>query len=728
MRHILQTSVISLLSFSLLLLEPTTAYAADDGAQGKVLADSGFRPKPNGFGFANWGGDEYPYSDLTAIDAVALFGERVCARWEGETCVPSAATKAWLKEMNEMMKGGHCEGMAALSAAFHVKQEQPVDYGAKQAFELSPKDKELMSTISTYFATQAIEPVQSITAETRDWPLQKIVDSIVATIAAGRDYPTLGIYGADGGHAITPYMVTQLGDGLYRIYVYDNNYPGAEKFVEVDTKKGVWVYAGAALNPREDPAPWEGGQGAMDLTLLSARYEPLACPFCGSHTPPRRPASPPPAPNHPRKPSVSSDSYSVITPNRCSLIQATRKKDKKQLSRGKSGAKNEIKGASMTSLRGSRGCYVRLPANEQYDVQLVSDGRPVSSALTNLFIFAMGEVYGVSNIALSGSKPQVFNIGSSGFSYQAGGSQKPTLIVASDRSGPNAYYEVSGFTLTDGFEFSAQMDDKGAVSFSDNDPNLDSFDVQGEVITETSSEELDFVDLSASDAGDVELELEADGDVDVDIDSDGDGTEDEKDADDDNDGTPDAKDTDDDNDGTLDDKEVEDADHDGSADAQDTDDDNDGTPDAQDTDDDGDGTPDDKEDGDEAAAASDDSDHDGQADDSDADDDNDGTPDAQDADDDGDGTPDTQEDDDSAADEDTDHDGTPDEQDTDDDNDGSPDSQDSDDDNDGTADSQESDDGGDDTAEEPESGADEPAGGDDHESDAGGEESGGDEE
>jgi len=692
MRHLLQTSVISLLSFSLLLLEPTTAYAADEGAQGKVLADSGFRPKPNGFGFANWGGDEYPYSDLTANDAVALFGERVCARWEGETCVPSAATKAWLKEMNEMMKGGHCEGMAALSAAFHVKQEQPVDYGAKQAFELSPKDKELMSTISTYFATQAIEPVQSITAETRDWPLQKIVDSIVATLAAGKDYPTLGIYGADGGHAITPYMVTQLGDGLYRIYVYDNNYPGAEKFVEVDTKKGVWVYAGAALNPKEDPAPWEGGQGAMDLTLLSARYEPLACPFCGSHTPPRRPASPPPAPNHPRKPSVSSDSYSVITPNRCSLIQATRKKDKKQLSREKSGAKNEIKGASMTSLRGSRGCYVRLPANEQYDVQLVSDGRPVSSALTNLFIFAMGEVYGVSNIALSGSKPQVFNIGSSGFSYQAGGSQKPTLIVATDRSGPNAYYEVSGFTLTDGFEFSAQMDDKGAVSFSDNDPNLDSFDVQGEVITETSSEDLDFVDLSASDAGDVELELEADGDVDVDIDSDGDGTEDEKDADDDNDGTPDAKDTDDDNDGTPDDKEVEDEDHDGTPDAQDADDDNDGTPDAQDSDDDGDGTPDAQEEdgGDEAAAAddSDDSDHDGQPDDQDTDDDNDGTPDTQDNDDDGDGAPDSQESDDEGADE-ADHN---------------------------------------DAADEPDSGGDEVAGGEEHESDAGGDDHGGGEE
>ncbi len=655
MQRFARIFVLSLFSLSLTLLPVIATHAADQGVQGKVLADSGFRPKPNGFGFANWGGDEYPHSDLTPNDAVDLFGERVCARWNGDTCIPTPAAKAWIKEMNEMMKGGHCEGMAAMSAAFHIKQEQPVDYGAKQAFDLSPRDRELMTTISTYFATQAIEPVQSKTAETQQWPLQKIVDSIISTLSAGKDYPTLGIYGPDGGHAITPYLVTQLADGVYRIYVYDNNYAGAEKFVEVDTKKGSWMYAGAALNPKEDPAPWEGGQGSMDLTLLSSRYEPLACPFCGSRTPPRAPASPARTPHHPRKPSIATDSYSIITPNRCSQIQATRKKDKKQLSGRKNGQQNDITGASMTTLRGSRGCYVRLPGNEQYDVQLVDDGGSPIGSLTNLFIFGLGEAYGVSNIALSNTKPQVFTIGTSGFSYQAGGSQKPTLIVASDRSGPNAFYEVSGFTLTDGFQFNADMDDTGVVSLSDNDPNLDDFDVQAEVVTETSSEEIELVDLSVSDRGEIDLALENDGDLDLDIDSDGDGIDDEQDTDDDNDGALDAKDVDDDNDGVPDDQETHDADHDGTADAQDNDDDNDGTADAQDSDDDGDGTPDAQDDGNEAAA-SDDSDHDGQADASDSDDDNDGTPDAQDSDDDNDGTGDSQETDGGDATQATDHD------------------------------------------------------------------------
>jgi hypothetical protein len=377
----------------------------------------------------------------------------------------------------------------------------------------------------------------------------------------------------------------------------------------------------------------------MDLTLLSTRYEPLTCPFCGGHKPPKAPAAQP-APRKPRKPAKSPDSYSVITPNRCSQIQATRKSDKKQISSGKKGKKNEIAGAQMTPLRGSRGCNVRLPSNAQYDISLIDDGLPLISAITDLFIFGAGNAYGVSNVALSPSTTQVFMIGSSGLSYQAGGSQKPTLIVASDRPGPNTYYEVSGFTLSDGFQFNAEVSGDGDVTFSDNDPDLDSFDVSGEVLDENSTKDLELVDLSAGDKGDVELDLEPDGDVDVDIDSDGDGTDDEKDADDDNDGTPDASDQDDDNDGVSDDSETEDEDHDGKSDDQDTDDDNDGTPDAQDTDDDNDGTPDSQEADTEDDA---DDDNDGTPDEQDTDDDNDGTPDEQDADDDNDGTADTEE-------------------------------------------------------------------------------------
>ncbi len=38
-------------------------------AQAQVIADSGFRPKPHGFAFENWGGQKYPYSKITPDDA-----------------------------------------------------------------------------------------------------------------------------------------------------------------------------------------------------------------------------------------------------------------------------------------------------------------------------------------------------------------------------------------------------------------------------------------------------------------------------------------------------------------------------------------------------------------------------------------------------------------------------------------------------------------------------------
>ena len=63
---------------------------------------------------------------------------------------------------------------------------------------------------------------------------------------------------------------------------------------------------------------------------------------------------------------------------------------------------------------------------------------------------------GVSNMDISSKAPQVFILADSGFSYQAGGSQRPTLIVATDSARPNAYYEVSGFTIGDWCWFTRQ--------------------------------------------------------------------------------------------------------------------------------------------------------------------------------------------------------------------------------------------------------------------------------
>src|SRR5579872_841785 len=51
---------------------------------GTVLADVGFRPDGNGFGFANYGGDP-KVTNLTPADMRRLFGDAACARLNGDT-------------------------------------------------------------------------------------------------------------------------------------------------------------------------------------------------------------------------------------------------------------------------------------------------------------------------------------------------------------------------------------------------------------------------------------------------------------------------------------------------------------------------------------------------------------------------------------------------------------------------------------------------------------------
>ncbi len=530
--------------------EPTARSEAQAGGAGEVVADSGFRPQPHGFSFQNWGGKEHPHAQLTADDAAYLFGDQVCARKQGDNCVPTPAASMWIAEMNRATESGHCEGMAALSAAFYVKTEKIDEYGAGQAFALKPDDSELMRSISTYFSTQALEPVQSTTSTTRGWSLQKIVDHLGATLKSGDDYPTLGIYGTDGGHAVTPYKIEAQGAGRYRIHVYDNNYPGAEKTIEVDAAKNRWTYAGAALNPSEDPAPWSGGAGSMDVTLLTDRYQPLQCPFCGTsqaRAPASKPAQqakkpkpagaqakkPRPKPPKPqvsrpkpstaqaaatrprakpaRKPATAAQGYAVITPSRCSQVQAVGKADRKQIRMGKAGARSQIAGASMRPMRGSRGCVVSLPGNQEYDVRLVDDGKPSSRPLTGVTVFAPGKVYSVSDVAIRPGKAETVRLGRSAFTYHAGSQQKPTVRVGGGNDSGNGYYEVSGLSLDEGYNFHAGEDEEGRVTFSGDDPELEAFDLRAELVGEEETVTYEYEDVDVGDDGQVLMEVGDDG-------------------------------------------------------------------------------------------------------------------------------------------------------------------------------------------------------------------------
>lgn len=514
----------------------------------EVLVDSGFRPTPHGFGFANWGGDEHPQATLKPDDAAYLFGEQACARIENESCIPTPGARLWLEAMNKSKEGGHCEGMAVLSAAFFIEAESLSDYGGDATQALKPDDEILMRTISAYYSTQMVDPVQTVTNVTKKYSLQKIVDGLIAALKSGEDYPTLGIYDKGGGHAVTPYKIERTGNAVYRVYIYDNNYPGQEKFIDIDAGNDQWVYNGAALNPSEPADAWSGGAGAMDFTLFSTRFEPLKCPFCGPQDQAAAAAeSRKPKPSAPtRQPAAPATTYTVVTPTSCDQVQAVGKSNNKQVS----SSKNDISGATMKPMRGTRGCVVSLPRDQEYDVRV--NPAAGASGTTSLAVFGGTKVFQVDNIAVRPGKVEAVSFSQDEFNFHAGSDQRPVIRFADDNLGEDdSYYEISDFDIGAGHEFSAEEDTKGRIAFSDDDPELDDYDIDAELVGDDDTETFDFDDVGAGDNGELVFDDEGEG-LDMDIDSDADGQIDEEDGDDDNDGQGDAADLDDDGDGVGD--------------------------------------------------------------------------------------------------------------------------------------------------------------------------------
>src|SRR4029453_10179144 len=118
-----------------------------------------------------------------------------------------------------------------------------------------------------------------------------VINTLLTSFAAGRegsDQYAVGIYKRDrtGGHAITPYAVEDRGNGVYWIMVYDNNYPGAARSIEVDTTKDTWRYSGST-NPAEPADEYEGDAETKTLELapITPRLGQRDCPFSDAPAP-----------------------------------------------------------------------------------------------------------------------------------------------------------------------------------------------------------------------------------------------------------------------------------------------------------------------------------------------------------------------------------------------------------------------------------------------------------
>lgn len=254
---------------------------------GTIVADSGFRPAVDGFSFDNYGNDE-GMANLDTAEIVRMYGREACLSPKGR-CVLDPGMRSFMEYLNDEMDGGHCFGLAALSELIHAGRLPDFGFASLSAFGagsntfgLSQKNVLLQRSIARGWAFQVYPSVYNNIVQ--DTPV-RVLETLQEKLSSGdRESWNISIRRRDGqgGHAITPYAIEDMGNGISHVHVYDNNWPGdSSRRIIVDRNENTWSYY-AATRPDIPQAQYEG-----DADTKSFRLKPIdpalgvqPCPYC----------------------------------------------------------------------------------------------------------------------------------------------------------------------------------------------------------------------------------------------------------------------------------------------------------------------------------------------------------------------------------------------------------------------------------------------------------------
>ena len=146
-----------------------------------------------------------------------------------------------------------------------------------------PNQGEITHGIFRAFATQFLPETQADTDSWAKKSLRQIVNGLVESFKTGSAQYAMGLYTDKGGHAVLPYAIDFTDSDHAVVQVYDSNWPGKNRFVEIDLAKKEWRFSFSGKDPANDPKAWTGGEGYLDLTSMASRATGT-CPFCGTDT------------------------------------------------------------------------------------------------------------------------------------------------------------------------------------------------------------------------------------------------------------------------------------------------------------------------------------------------------------------------------------------------------------------------------------------------------------
>ncbi len=494
---------------SAVLLAPHAQIAA----QSTILAELDFDPAKNGFSFKNYNNSYNTWKDdLDKADLIRMFGTRaVCKNGNNlKTCVEHASTRRWAQERLEQLDIGHCEGMSVACFRFGLGlpfkgKRTPAQFqpNAKQTFDIK-FDQAIQNYISYYSITQVLPEVRERTEATAvEGPLA-IVRKLVDGIKNRTDTFLLGLRKYDpvsgrisDGHAVSPFRVEDIGD-LYKIHVYDNNFPGKTRFVYVRKNAAEdWTfssrvdgkvdYAGKKSTQTLDitATSWRdgicfGSSFEKDLATTAGCGDSLIAAAYGSEVM-FRPASF-------VQDRVEHAEFFLTGDGDMLLIDA----DNRKL--GYDARANryyrQIPDASTTLLNGGLGFNVpnfAIPYEEADDeYKIVFSGKYLDEESDFDFVFsAPGFTVGLSGIRLDPRETLTATISYDGeeisFTSSADGETPDIFFAFDDEDDRQASYltEIGGVELIRGTTLTFNFDfENGKLFMADNDGNEDAFDIE----------------------------------------------------------------------------------------------------------------------------------------------------------------------------------------------------------------------------------------------------------
>ena len=274
--------------------------AGEWAPEGTPIADSGFRPYPNGFSFLNFGpslylnqrflGQPEPLArngvpvtpiNINSRDMRLVFGDGVCvAGGELEPNGPCVLTESALTIVElskEWSKTGRCYGFVTVAAGLFSGIVSPAALRTGEVNSMTtlngPTQRALSRTvISQYFSATG----------TKQTSMAELISTLRQGLNAGQTQYSILLFGQPGGHAVLPYAVLDRGNALFDIAVYDPNFPQQARAIRVNVEANTWNYEGSAL-PGNSSLAWSSSGGpssAMWLGDVASGLTKQECPFC----------------------------------------------------------------------------------------------------------------------------------------------------------------------------------------------------------------------------------------------------------------------------------------------------------------------------------------------------------------------------------------------------------------------------------------------------------------